>query len=83
MIAFDHRQSTLARIPKLGQCPSNVEFHIDVSKSSVRSVFDYFSKKLAGTESDSVSIEKNNHLCSLSCMIKRNMRVFFFHTANV
>ncbi|PVH33656.1 hypothetical protein PAHAL_8G040500 [Panicum hallii] len=53
VIAFDHRQSTLARIPKLGQCPSNVELHIDTSKSSVRSVFDYFSKKLAGTKYES------------------------------
>ncbi|TKV99452.1 hypothetical protein SEVIR_8G044500v4 [Setaria viridis] len=57
VIAFDHRQSTLARIPKLGQCPSNVELHIDTSKSSVRSVFDYFSKKLAGTKSDSQMCE--------------------------
>ncbi|OEL21804.1 hypothetical protein BAE44_0017174 [Dichanthelium oligosanthes] len=53
VIAFDHRQSTLARIPKLGHCPSNVELHIDTSKSSVRFVFDYFSKKLAETKSDS------------------------------
>ncbi|KAF8641945.1 hypothetical protein HU200_067659 [Digitaria exilis] len=53
VIAFDHRQSTLARIPKLGQCPSNVELHIDTLKSSVRSVFDYFSKKLPGSKSDS------------------------------
>ncbi|WVZ54307.1 hypothetical protein U9M48_005126 [Paspalum notatum var. saurae] len=53
VIAFDHRQSTLASIPKLGQCPSNVELHIDTSKGSARSAFDYFSKKLAGTNSDS------------------------------
>ncbi|KAL6592045.1 hypothetical protein ACP70R_049631 [Stipagrostis hirtigluma subsp. patula] len=53
VIAFDHRQSTLARIPQLGQCPSNVELHIDTTKSSARAVFDYFSKKLAGTKSDS------------------------------
>lgn len=58
MIAFDHRQSTLARIPKLGQCPSNVELRIDISEGSARSVFHYFSKKLAGTKSDSVSREK-------------------------
>ncbi|XP_066339350.1 uncharacterized protein [Miscanthus floridulus] len=57
VIAFDHRQSTLARIPKLGQCPSNVELHIDMSKGSARSVFDYFSKELAGTKSDSRTCE--------------------------
>ncbi|XP_062182352.1 uncharacterized protein LOC133886632 isoform X2 [Phragmites australis] len=54
VIAFDHRQSTLARISQLlGQCPSNVELHIDTTKSSARAVFDYFSKKLTGTKSDS------------------------------
>ncbi|CAL4995300.1 unnamed protein product [Urochloa decumbens] len=53
VVAFDHRQSTLVRIPKLGQCPSNVELHIDTSKSSAGSVFDYFSKRLAETKSDS------------------------------
>ncbi|XP_066336733.1 uncharacterized protein [Miscanthus floridulus] len=57
VIAFDHRQSTLARIPMLGQCPSNVELHIDMSKGSARSVFDYFSKELAGTKSDSRTCE--------------------------
>ncbi|CAN6380684.1 unnamed protein product [Urochloa humidicola] len=53
VVAFDHWQSTLARIPKLGQCPSNVELHIHTSKSSAGSVFDYFSKKLSETKSDS------------------------------
>ncbi|KAJ1274460.1 hypothetical protein BS78_05G063300 [Paspalum vaginatum] len=57
VIAFDHRQSTLASIPKLGQCPSNVELHIDTSKGSARSAFDYFSKKLAGANSDSRTCE--------------------------
>ncbi|KAL6870910.1 hypothetical protein ACP4OV_014758 [Aristida adscensionis] len=52
VVAFDHRQSTLARISRLGQCPSNVELHIDTTKCSARAVFDYFSKKLAGTKSD-------------------------------
>ncbi|TVU26716.1 hypothetical protein EJB05_29275, partial [Eragrostis curvula] len=52
VMAFDHRQSTLARIPQFGPCPSNVELHIDTTKTSARSVFDYFSKKLAETKSD-------------------------------
>lgn len=83
MIAFDHRQSTLARIPKLGQCPSNVELHIDMSKGSAQSVFDYFSKELAGTKADSVSREKVCS-CLLSCMmIRRKMRMFCFLTENV
>ncbi|TVU26711.1 hypothetical protein EJB05_29270, partial [Eragrostis curvula] len=52
VIAFDHRQSTLARIPQFGPRPSNVELHIDTTKTSARAVFDYFSKKLAETKSD-------------------------------
>ncbi|KAK3118477.1 hypothetical protein QOZ80_9BG0699900 [Eleusine coracana subsp. coracana] len=52
VIAFDHRQSTLARIPQLGPCPSNVELHIDTTKTSARAVFDYFSKKLVATTPD-------------------------------
>uniref|UniRef100_J3LCN4 DHHA1 domain-containing protein n=1 Tax=Oryza brachyantha TaxID=4533 RepID=J3LCN4_ORYBR len=57
VIAFDHRQSTLARIPRLGHCPSNLELNIDTTRSSAQATFGYFSKKLAGTKSDSVSWE--------------------------
>uniref|UniRef100_A0A0D9XPG0 DHHA1 domain-containing protein n=1 Tax=Leersia perrieri TaxID=77586 RepID=A0A0D9XPG0_9ORYZ len=53
VIAFDHRQSTLARIPHLGHCPSNLELNIDTTKSSAQATFDYFTRKLAGTKSDS------------------------------
>ncbi|KAF0895852.1 hypothetical protein E2562_016580 [Oryza meyeriana var. granulata] len=58
VIAFDHRQSTLARIPHLGHCPSNLELNIDTTKSSARATFDYFSRKLAGIKSDSDISEK-------------------------
>ncbi|KAL5205032.1 hypothetical protein ABZP36_009903 [Zizania latifolia] len=53
VIAFDHRQSTLARISHLGHCPSNLQLNIDTTKSSARAVFDYFSEKLTGTKPDS------------------------------
>ncbi|XP_047087934.1 uncharacterized protein LOC124699721 [Lolium rigidum] len=57
VVAFDHRQSTLARIPQLGRCPTNLELHIDTTKSSARAAFDYFSEKLAGTNPDSKMCE--------------------------
>ncbi|XP_006647316.1 uncharacterized protein LOC102700210 [Oryza brachyantha] len=57
VIAFDHRQSTLARIPRLGHCPSNLELNIDTTRSSAQATFGYFSKKLAGTKSDSYICE--------------------------
>uniref|UniRef100_A0A0E0BFR8 Uncharacterized protein n=1 Tax=Oryza glumipatula TaxID=40148 RepID=A0A0E0BFR8_9ORYZ len=58
VIAFDHRRSTLARIPHLGHCPSNLELNIDTTKSSARATFDYFSRNLAEIKSDSDMCEK-------------------------
>uniref|UniRef100_A0A0D3HIN1 Uncharacterized protein n=1 Tax=Oryza barthii TaxID=65489 RepID=A0A0D3HIN1_9ORYZ len=58
VIAFDHRRSTLARIPHLGRCPSNLELNIDTTKSSARATFDYFSRNLAEIKSDSDMCEK-------------------------
>ena len=47
VVAFDHRQSSAARISQLGQIPENLELHVDTTKSSARAVHDYFLKKLA------------------------------------
>ncbi|KQJ89289.1 hypothetical protein BRADI_4g24690v3 [Brachypodium distachyon] len=61
VVAFDHRKSTLARIPQLGRCLSNLELRIDTGKCSARAVLDYFSEKLAGAKSESELPE--NLLC--------------------
>uniref|UniRef100_A0A0E0MCU6 Uncharacterized protein n=1 Tax=Oryza punctata TaxID=4537 RepID=A0A0E0MCU6_ORYPU len=58
VIAFDHRKSTLARIPLFGPCPSNLELNMDTTKSSARATFDYFSRKLAVIKSDTDMLEK-------------------------
>ncbi|KAE8792719.1 hypothetical protein D1007_32679 [Hordeum vulgare] len=57
IVAFDHRQSTLARIPQLGRCPTNLDLRIDTSKSSARAAFDYFSNKLTLENPDSETCE--------------------------
>ncbi|CAM0874595.1 unnamed protein product [Alopecurus aequalis] len=57
VVAFDHRQSTLARIPQLGRCPTNLELRIDTTKSSARAAFDYFSEKLSGANPDAEMCE--------------------------
>ncbi|KAJ6798163.1 Uncharacterized protein M6B38_213755 [Iris pallida] len=47
VIAFDHRQSSLARVSKFEQCPENLELRIDTNKSSTRAVHDYFMERIA------------------------------------
>ncbi|XXG78151.1 hypothetical protein AAC387_Pa08g2153 [Persea americana] len=44
---FDHRKSTLAKVPKKEDCPDNLILHIDTERSSATAVYDYFSKKVA------------------------------------
>ncbi|KAJ0976806.1 hypothetical protein J5N97_012280 [Dioscorea zingiberensis] len=53
VVAFDHRKSTALRISQLGQCPENLELHIDTMKSSACAVYDHFSESL---------VEKNSSL---------------------
>ncbi|KAF7053061.1 hypothetical protein CFC21_061060 [Triticum aestivum] len=57
VVAFDHRQSTLGRIPQMGRCPTNLDIRIDTSKSSARAVLDYFSNKLTSENPDSETCE--------------------------
>ncbi|VAH93453.1 hypothetical protein VPH35_066641 [Triticum aestivum] len=57
VVAFDHRQSTLARIPQMGRCPTNLDIRIDTAKSSARAVLDYFSNKLTSENPDSETCE--------------------------
>ncbi|XP_010241241.1 PREDICTED: uncharacterized protein LOC104585902 isoform X3 [Nelumbo nucifera] len=47
VIVFDHRKSSLPKIPPAEDSPENLTFNIDVEKSSSTSVYNYFSTKLA------------------------------------
>ncbi|KAL2936704.1 Cytochrome f [Bienertia sinuspersici] len=51
VICFDHRKSTLAKVPSAEDCPMNVKYHVDVARSSSRAVYDYFSRQLECTKS--------------------------------
>ncbi|XP_078437452.1 heat shock protein isoform X2 [Wolffia australiana] len=46
VIAFDHRKVTAKRVLELEGCPGNLQLRVDVSKSSARAVYEYFSGKL-------------------------------------
>ncbi|KAG9440101.1 hypothetical protein H6P81_020266 [Aristolochia fimbriata] len=43
---FDHRKSTLAKIPALEPCPPNLVLRIDTEKTTARSAFNYFSSEI-------------------------------------
>ncbi|XP_042498730.1 uncharacterized protein LOC122077043 isoform X2 [Macadamia integrifolia] len=45
VIAFDHRNSTLAKMSPAEDCPTNLTFYIDVEKSSSTAAYDYFANK--------------------------------------
>uniref|UniRef100_A0ACD5WAY8 Uncharacterized protein n=1 Tax=Avena sativa TaxID=4498 RepID=A0ACD5WAY8_AVESA len=57
VVAFDHRKSTLARMPHLGRCTTNLDLRIDTAKSSARAAFNYFSEELARANPDSEMCE--------------------------
>uniref|UniRef100_A0A7N0TXD4 Uncharacterized protein n=1 Tax=Kalanchoe fedtschenkoi TaxID=63787 RepID=A0A7N0TXD4_KALFE len=47
IICFDHRKSVLSRIQSPEDFPTNLEFHVDVGKSSSSATYEYFAKKLS------------------------------------
>lgn len=51
---FDHRKSTLAKVPKKEDCTDNLILHIDTERSSATAVYDYFSKKVADAKPSEV-----------------------------
>ncbi|XP_021717224.1 uncharacterized protein LOC110685070 isoform X2 [Chenopodium quinoa] len=51
VICFDHRNSTLPKIPSVEDCSGKLTFHVDVGRSSARAVFEYFSGQLEYTKS--------------------------------
>lgn len=55
IIGFDHRKSSLSKIPSPLDCPENLKFHFDVEKSSSNAVYEYFSHKLEDMKSPDVS----------------------------
>ncbi|KAF9611874.1 hypothetical protein IFM89_036657 [Coptis chinensis] len=55
VLVFDHRKSSLSKIPSYGDCPENVTFNVDVEKSSSTAVYDYFSSKLR-TDGEGLSL---------------------------
>ncbi|KAH9606347.1 hypothetical protein KSS87_023337 [Heliosperma pusillum] len=46
VICFDHRKSTLKKIPSRKECAANLTFHVDTRKSSSRAAHEYFSSKV-------------------------------------
>ncbi|KAL5705505.1 hypothetical protein ACHQM5_023803 [Ranunculus cassubicifolius] len=46
VIVFDHRKSSISKVPNVEDCPDNLKFNIDIERSSSRAVYDYFSKKI-------------------------------------
>nr|XP_018674162.1 PREDICTED: uncharacterized protein LOC103997411 isoform X3 [Musa acuminata subsp. malaccensis] len=55
VIAFDHRENTLRRISRIGECLDNLELRIDTKKSSALAVYDFFSEKLFQMKSSQVT----------------------------
>ncbi|RWW55715.1 hypothetical protein BHE74_00037620 [Ensete ventricosum] len=55
VIAFDHRESTLKRISRVGEGLDNLELRIDTKKSSARAAYDFFSEKLFQMKSSQVT----------------------------
>ncbi|XP_021776234.1 uncharacterized protein LOC110740054 isoform X2 [Chenopodium quinoa] len=51
VICFDHRKSTLQKIPSVEGCSGKLTFHVDIGRSSSRAVFEYFSGQLECTKS--------------------------------
>ncbi|KAF8406129.1 hypothetical protein HHK36_008209 [Tetracentron sinense] len=51
VIVFDHRKSTLSKIPPVEDCLENLTVHVDVEKSSSVAVYEYFTNKLAEIKS--------------------------------
>ncbi|KAJ4973407.1 hypothetical protein NE237_006581 [Protea cynaroides] len=45
VISFDHRKSSLSKIPPAEDCPVNLTFYIDVEKSSSSAAYDYFANQ--------------------------------------
>ncbi|KAK9097025.1 hypothetical protein Sjap_022522 [Stephania japonica] len=52
VLAFDHRRSTLSKVDSPEERPENLEFRVDVEKSSSVSVFEYFCSKFDEAVSD-------------------------------
>ncbi|CAN0921034.1 hypothetical protein LINGRAHAP2_LOCUS32389 [Linum grandiflorum] len=48
VIAFDHRKSTLARVPSLEDYQEKVRYHVDFERSSSTAVYNFFADRLAG-----------------------------------
>ncbi|XP_068656426.1 uncharacterized protein [Aristolochia californica] len=45
VMVFDHRKSTLAKIPAMENRPKNLLLHVDTEKSSAQAVLNYFSSE--------------------------------------
>ncbi|KAL9244777.1 hypothetical protein vseg_018505 [Gypsophila vaccaria] len=46
VICFDHRKTTLSKVPSPEDLAGEMTFHVDVRKSSSRAVYEYFSNKV-------------------------------------
>ncbi|CBI35436.3 hypothetical protein VitviT2T_003841 [Vitis vinifera] len=51
VIGFDHRKSSVSKIPSPEDCPENLKFHFDLERSSSNAVYEYFSNELADMKS--------------------------------
>ncbi|CAL5358217.1 unnamed protein product [Camellia sinensis] len=47
VIGFDHRKSVLSKISSDYDCSGNLTFHVDLEKSSLTTVYEYFSANLS------------------------------------
>ncbi|KAK9677390.1 hypothetical protein RND81_11G140200 [Saponaria officinalis] len=51
VICFDHRKTTLSKVPSFEDFAEEITFHVDVRKSSSRAVYEYFSSKVNSSTS--------------------------------
>ncbi|KAF5181907.1 heat shock protein [Thalictrum thalictroides] len=73
VIVFDHRNSSISKIPKEEDCPENLKININVEKSSSTAVYNYFSSKLkeaTSTSGDDVSLVHCEDKDSLETVLK-------------
>lgn len=55
MIGFEHRKSVISKLSNEEGGFQNVEFHVDVEKSSSTAAYEYFSSKLVDMRTNDVS----------------------------